>query len=236
MKLLKWLKDGLFPVNCVGCGKEDVLVCGDCLSGTPFFVNRGCFVCAEEGKWSLGRCPSCEKLFLSGVWSVAPYSHPVVKGIIRGLKFSHASELRAALETLINRGLTKFSALMPFSSGTIVVPIPTTPRRFRERGFDQVEWIAEVVSRGLRLPLRSVIRIVKEHNRQSLLQTLGARQKNIAGSFGLQGDVRGKTVILVDDVITSGATMQEIARVLREAGAAEVWGFTLARSGRKMSG
>lgn len=204
--VLKWLKQGLFPVLCVGCGKEGIVVCDSCLASVPL----------------LEPCRS--------VISIAHYSHPVVKGIIRGLKFSYTEEFRPALEQLVRRGAVKFDALLPQGSDVLVVPIPTTSNRFRARGFDHVEWIAQILACTKNVPYGTKLIHAREHAPQSHLVADEDRVSNISGAFRITGDVSGKRVILVDDVITSGATLNEATRALLAAGAREICAFTLARS------
>jgi ComF family protein len=220
LALCDWFKQALFPVSCVGCGREDVAACGECLAVTPFFVaSDSAERAAESG--------------LDDLWTVAPYSNRLVKGVIRGLKFEAAEELRAALVQLSDRGIAKFRALMPDGDDVVVIGVPTAARRRRERGFDQIAWIAERVAAGLGVRLMPALGLRREHGRQSRLPDAAARRRNIRGAFCAEGDVRGLRIVLVDDVFTSGATMSEAARTLRAAGAVAVYGFTLARAVKK---
>jgi len=112
------------------------------------------------------------------------------------------------------------------SGADVVVPVPLHRSRRRTRGFNQ----AEELGRHLGLPCRTVLRRVRATPSQTALP-VAQRHRNVRGAFALarRGDVRGLRVVLVDDVCTTGATLEACARVLREAGAADVTAITAAR-------
>ena len=112
-----------------------------------------------------------------------------------------------------------------------LVPIPLSRKKLKERGFNQAQEIAKELSLSLKIPLLSdVLLKIKETSAQVELQGKD-RQENIKGVFVCQKPdlIKSKKIILIDDVFTTGATMEECARVLKTAGAKEVWGVTVAR-------
>jgi ComF family protein len=155
-----------------------------------------------------------------------------VKGVLRQAKFHGVPSTQNAIVRLVDKGIARCGHLFPKGKDVIVVYVPTTARHIRERGFDQAEWIAADVSVYVNAPIVSALRAAS-HKRQSHFGSDAARKKNVRGMLRVVTDVRGKRIILVDDVVTSGATMTEAARVLREAGAVSVFGIALARGGKK---
>lgn len=119
-----------------------------------------------------------------------------------------------------------------FSRVERIVPVPLHPLRLRERGFNQAAVIAKVVAREMGIPLdsRTVIRI-KHTDRHRAGMDEVARMKSVARAFAVTRPerIRGETILLVDDVFTTGATLNACSRVLVEAGAKAVYGFTVAR-------
>jgi ComF family protein len=112
----------------------------------------------------------------------------------------------------------------------LVVAVPLHPRRLRERGFNQADLLAWGAARALRLPFRRVLRRVRDTPPQGAPTTL-SRRGNVEGAFECRTSQSGRTVLLVDDVMTSGATFSECARALRRAGARRVYAVAAARGG-----
>ncbi len=114
--------------------------------------------------------------------------------------------------------------------GDALVPVPLHPRRLRERGYNQAELLAKRMGRLLGAPVapRGLAR-VRYTPAQARTENREARQANVAAAFRARDSFDGQRVLLVDDVCTTGATLEACAAALREAGAQEVWGVTLAR-------
>jgi len=117
------------------------------------------------------------------------------------------------------------------SAADAVCPVPLHPARLRERGFNQSLLLAAAISMSTRIPLRECLTRTKNTATQTRKMSSEARLKNLANAFRLRPDalINGRRVLLVDDVMTTGATVNEVARVLREAGAAGVYVVTVAR-------
>lgn len=145
------------------------------------------------------------------------------------LLLKHYPYLCERVRALIARTIRQEPA---FARVERVIPVPLHPRRLKERGFNQAAVIAQVVAREVGIPLdsRTVIRI-KHTDRHRAGMDAVARMKSVAQAFVVTRPerIRGKTVLLVDDVFTTGATLNACGRVLVEAGAEAVYGFTVAR-------
>jgi ComF family protein len=110
-----------------------------------------------------------------------------------------------------------------------VVPVPSTRRRNRARGYDPAGLLAEAAARRLSLPFRALVSRVRETVPQSELPA-SQRRANLEGAFAAASSARGRVLVLVDDVATTGATLFTAARALADAGAAEIRGLVLART------
>ncbi|MDA1038383.1 MAG: phosphoribosyltransferase family protein [bacterium] len=171
------------------------------------------------------RCEGCVSS-LDGLIVAATYSDPVVNGLLRRWKFSFVRGVESYLESIIERA--PISEIVGVGEWT-VVPVPLHAKRFRWRGFDQAAWIALTVGKQLNQPAASILKRSK-FTKQQARRGHGQRSRNeLIGSFETHRSASGR-IILCDDVVTSGATLEAAAHALKEAGASSVWGFVIARS------
>jgi ComF family protein len=212
------LLDLLLPPQCPGCGAEDTPLCAACGStmarrqdeppGTPI----GLAATQPAGLVQLEWCCS--------------YTGPA-RSVLHALKYDGERRLLGPLGELMARRW-RHSAI----GGDVLVPVPVHARRLRERGFDQAELLAREMGRQLRLPVAPALQRSAATQAQHKLGR-GARAGNVGGVFSVRTDhraaVNGRWVILVDDVVTTGATLAACAIALRSAGALAVSGLTLAR-------
>lgn len=221
--------DFLFPKFCALCGVEGEFLCAGCRAGLKPMA-PSCFVCRKRDL-SGKICPSCRKKTpLRRFFTVFSYKNAAVRELIYLYKYGRVRELAPVLaEFLIDE--LRFSGFAP-RKGTAIIAVPLHPRKARERGFNQSELIAERVADALRVPvLKRALARNKNTPSQITLDSDEARRKNATGAFEVARpkEVSGKTIILVDDVVTSGSTLNEAARVLKEAGARSVWAMAVAR-------
>ena len=114
--------------------------------------------------------------------------------------------------------------------GDVIVAVPLHRRRLRTRGYNQSELLARELSKITGLPsAKGLLARVKDAPPQVEAATRSQRRTNVEGSYEVTGDVTGRRVLLIDDVVTTGATMSSCAAALKQAGAASVWGLALAR-------
>ncbi len=237
MAIKELLLNILFPVQCLNCRKEGVYLCSDCFSLIDIAVQRFCPFCRPpkivlEG----GRCPTCRgNRNLNGLFSASSYQNFIVKRLISQFKYEpFVKELAGPLSSLILQYFKMFDYKPPFfgdKAGFIFMSVPLHRKRLKWRGFNQAEEIAKFLSLTLKIPLISdVLLKIKETQSQTEL-TAEDRSKNVKGVFVCRNEnlIKNKKILLVDDVFTTGATMQECSRVLKQAGAKEIWGITAAR-------
>jgi len=208
-----------FPSLCRGCGVElagggPPLFCGDC---------RRILAEALPSDWR----GSCRLEIGPAAYGRFPYDGPA-GAAVRLLKYEGRREMAA----LLADGLTPLAAAVTGGAGAdAVVPVPLHPRRRRERRFNQAVLIGARVAAALNVPLvEDALARIRDTTPQVKLAG-GARLRNVAGAFAARRPVAGKRLVLVDDVITTGATVRECAGVLWAAGAATVVCVAAARGG-----
>lgn len=153
---------------------------------------------------------------------VVPFSYAFpVDYCIRALKFHGERVYARVLGMLLAQARRELNIALP----ELLVPVPLHASRYRERGFNQAQELARFAARelGLRVDSRSLVRVTATREQSGL--TLAARRENIRGAFRMQRSLPGRHIALIDDVLTTGSTASEAARVLKEAGAEriELW-------------
>jgi competence protein ComFC len=223
----------LFPIDCAGCGKEDVWLCNDCLLKLPFGRNADCFFCGKTDPPGF-TCDSCAaNHFLDGVFVCADYDNKIMAELIKKLKYYFARELGEVLGEIAVHYFKKISAEEKFGKINLqkftVMPIPLHKKRQNWRGFNQAEIIAQHFAQRLDLPYQDELIRVKHKTPQAKLGGV-ERQKNIKDCFSFRGEnLNGKNILLLDDVATTGSTLEEAARILKSASAGKVWGLVIAK-------
>ena len=208
------------------CRQEGFWLCDDCYKKLDLSGRFFCPVCHEissEGSCCLG-CKT--NSYLDQEIAILKYSDQEIIGqVIHNLKYNYADDLKILIEQIIKDFLKSKPNL--FFNITNIVPVPLHSKRYAERGFNQAEIIAEILSQELSVPLNKNLKR-KKYTRQQAKLNKEERINNTKDAFVLESGISGG-VLLVDDVFTTGSTMQSCAQVLKEGGAERVVGFTLAR-------
>lgn len=226
-----WAKllDLLLPNRCLGCGRGGDPLCDACAGSLPTSRSFTCVSCS--GPSYLGEpCLRCQPTSaLSGLWVAADYRHPVVATALHQLKYDGVRSLAAPLAILVQRYLTSTLAEHAYLvSGLTVVAVPLHRRRYLERGFNQSELIADALAQRQNLMTAhgSLTRVRYRPAQVDLSAT--QRRQNVVGAFAAVGPAPER-VLLIDDVATTGSTLQAAASALKAAGSREVWGMVVAR-------
>ena len=214
-----------FPRYCLECRKQGKYICLDCLSK----VHKASFVCpfCKSFSYSGVTHPSCQsKTILSGAVAIWKYEGVIRKAIL-ALKYKFASDIALEIVSLIELNLDKNH----LETGT-VVPVPLYQDRLRWRGFNQAYILGEAFAKNMNLEFgNALIRKVNTPPQARLHKS--ERLRNMRGVFAVnkqfEPNIKGQKVILFDDVWTTGATLEEAARELKQNGALEVWGLSIAR-------
>src|SRR4030042_1352201 len=169
-------------------------------------------------------CLSCHKK-LNGLYFATDYQNQLLKKLIHQFKYEpYVKELAEPLASLIIAHFKLSSKIPQFNQGWILMPIPLSVKREKKRGFNQAKEISKELSRKINLPLvNDTLFKTKETLPQVELEEK-SRMENPQGAFAVKNKeyIKDKKILLVDDVYTTGATMEEAARVLKNAGAKEV--------------
>jgi len=221
----------LFPRFCLGCQKEGTYLCQDCLSLIEISQHQYCLCQMAQRIWQGGKCKKCASRKLNGLYFAVPYQNSLVQKLIRLFKYNpFVKELSGTLASLI---INHFQLLdnPPDFSEFLLVFIPLEKRKLKQRGFNQAEEIAKELSKSLEIPLVSDCLIKIKANFPQVKLSGKEREENIKGVFLCKNPekIKGRKILLLDDVYTTGSTMEEAARVLKTAGAKEVWGVAVAR-------
>ena len=235
MLLNNWLtniQDWLLPRLCPACGEPagpGLELCPGCARTLPV-LRHACPRCAipYEHPDTHGECGTCQKQPPAFSRAVALYRYaPPVDHFIRALKFHQQLGLAHLLGERLSQRLMRET-----SRPDLIIPVPLHGARLRERGYNQALEIARPVARALDVPLdcRSLVRVRATAPQSGT--TVAARRKNLRGAFALRDEesVRNLRVALVDDVMTTGSTVQAAAKCLRAAGAREVDIWVIARA------
>lgn len=149
------------------------------------------------------------------------YGFPV-DGLVQAYKYGGRLAAGSALASLLSGRVLQRPDL--------IVPIPLTARRLRERGFNQALELARVLGQRLAIPVDAQLCVKTRDTAPQTRLPWKERRKNIRGAFVVEGDLSGRHIAVVDDVLTTGATLSELARNLKRAGAATVTGYVIARA------
>jgi ComF family protein len=239
----------LFPADCRLCQAPlwDVSrlpVCPDCLQKITTFDLDRCQVCGEvldaapakEGVAPPAHCAPCRnnRPVFARALAYGPYEG-ALRDLIHLLKYDRVRTAARPLGALVAETLRGEGLEAP----PLLVPVPLHRVKHRLRGFNQAEEIARVVRRLTRLPLEAGALVRRRPTASQTGMTNLQRRENVRGAFAVRPRARtaiaGRAIILVDDVMTTGATAQECARVLLRAGAAGVWVATAARVTRRIA-
>lgn len=215
-----------FPQWCLGCGREGEILCPSCQKALPKIAPPLCPRCGLPQMSGI-LCPSC-LLWASEVDGIrsAFRFEGTVRQAIHQLKYRNLKALAAPLANL----LSDFLAVNPIPA-EVLVPVPLHPKRLRERGYNQSALLAQELSKLIDLPVADNCLTRRRHTpAQARTASVDERRSNVAGAFDCRDRrLEGKAVLLIDDVATSGATLDACAVALKDAGAGSVWGLSVAR-------
>lgn len=229
--LLLHVADLLMPQDCFVCGGHagGDAVCAACSAELPLHPAAVCPVCAEPtgDARTCGRCLRHPPAF-DATWAVFDYAFPV-DAMLHALKYRH----RLALADFFAAAMLRAGARPRLDlrvQADVILPMPLHPRRLAERGFNQAVEMARPIARAAGLPLElAAVRRVRNTVAQAGLDR-EARRRNPRGAFVSNTSLSGLRVVVVDDVMTTGATLDELAGVLKQQGAAWVGNLVVART------
>jgi len=233
LKIVEFVLDILFPKFCLNCGAEGNYLCPDCLSLIEVLDRQYCPFCFPPRIVFAGTCLSCKRTKkLAGLYCAASYENFIVKKLIHQFKYEpYLKDLAKTLSSLIITHLQHLNKVNNFES-FLLVPAPLHKKKLKQRGFNPAQEIAKEIAKALKIPVINALAKIKQTPAQVELEK-EERLENIKGAFICPrpdlGQIKNRKILLVDDVFTTGATMEECALTLKKAGAKEVWGMVVAR-------
>jgi ComF family protein len=233
--------DALFPVHCVSCWKEGRWLCQLCQTQIKILDFQVCPVCEEIITEKGLLCPFCRserKSSLNSLICTVSYEDSTTKKLIHNFKYRFIPDISNPLADFVIQGLIQNDSPLP----DLICPVPLHPKRLRWRGFNQSLLLAQRISEEL-APLTKIevldILMRQRHNPPQMgIKNYSERLKNVSDIFSLRPNsdhskIKNKKILLVDDVATTGATLEECARILKTSGAKKVFATVICRQSFK---
>jgi len=224
----------LLPRQCLNCKtslyKEETVVCTKCYEQLPFQQNN-CQVCGQcyaANSDHCGRCiakpPSFDQCFF-------PFEYKSnIKELICQIKYRERPELAKLAAQLLAKEIQQYiidhSTVLP----NALIAVPMHPKRLRERGYNHSQLIAKHLSKELNIPLLNNALIKSKHTKTQASQSLKQRKKNLQGSFKVKKILMPECLAIIDDVLTTGSTAEEIAKILKKNGVNYIWVWGIAHT------
>ena len=217
--------DLFFPEWCISCGKEGDYICSACRQGLPVITPPICPRCGRPQSQGI-ICSGCSDIpaEIDGIRSPFVFNG-VLRQAIHEIKYRNLRALISPLAGLLHDYLVKNAI-----PGEVLVPVPLHRKRWRERGYNQSALLVRELGRLSGLPVVADCLVRHSYTPpQARSNGVSERHKNVANAFAcLDGRFQGKQILLIDDVSTSGATLNACAGALKAVGAATVWGLVMA--------
>lgn len=229
LRFFSIIQEYLFPLFCLSCEKEGDWVCADCFSRritiSGVFYCPICHMVTEGGV----ACDACRpSAYITRHTALMPYHEKAfIAELLHTIKYNFSESAFIVLDRCIALFFKDRTDIL--SDIDVIVPVPLHARRFAERGFNQAEKIASHVATCTAIPIYTGGLSRPRKTLQQALLSKSEREKNVENAFVARPVYKGKTILLVDDVYTTGSTMQACAKALLAAGAKEVRGFSIAR-------
>ena len=217
------LLDLFFPKRCVSCRRIGSYICSQCQATIIFCIHPVCPMCMRPAIGGMTH-PRCRKPWgIDGMYALARYQG-TMRSAIHVLKYKYVSDIVQTLALLLT---AQYPVSMPPID--ILIPVPLHPKREKWRGFNQSALLARHIGAIRHVPINSRMLMRVRMTTPQIELDKQKRKANLRGAFTFHaGDVKGKVVGIVDDVSTTGTTLAECAKVLKQKGAKAVWGIVLA--------
>lgn len=241
-----FLLDLLFPKFCLGCKKEGIYLCDDCRALLDIAEYNYCLcdknpsrLPPEQGSACLsrqGKCNKCQDKRLSGLYFSLPYKEKTItRTLIHQFKYQpYLKDLSKTLASvLIEHLVLSGKNTDEIWGNSVLIPVPLDKNKLKARGYNQSEELANELGKVISVPVVLNVLIKTKPTKPQMELSKKEREKNLIGAFEIKNpkEILGKKIFLVDDVYTTGSTMNECTKVLRQAGAKQVWGIAIAREG-----
>ena len=232
MKLLRFLLDAIFPISCLSCKTNGTYLCAACIKQIPRETG---ILYSSNSIPSFSMTKKSPRPYGGGFCGVIPtvsYKNTVAQKAIHLLKYSRIRALAKPLGELLGERVTQFIRANP--KNWLIVPVPLHARKLRSRGFNQNDLLAEAAFAGSNISIaikkQNPLKRIRDTKSQTELNGT-KRLLNVKNSFAVTniGAIQGRSIILIDDVATTGATILSAGNALIDGGASEVWEAVVAR-------
>jgi competence protein ComFC len=236
LELLRALASLFYPPICTVCSASTGVgeyLCDDCRAKTPRISAPFCARCSEPFAGTISgpfACANCSHRRLHFEAAVAVYrSRGIVRRVVHQFKYGRETHLRYPVGQWLCDALE--DERLRGRQFDVIVPVPLHPARQRERGFNQAALLAALLGERISVSVKPALERIRYTTTQTAFDR-SERMENLRGAFRLRRrvNVQGLRMLLVDDVLTTGATLSECARVLKKAGAASIYAATAARA------
>jgi competence protein ComFC len=226
-----FLEDLLFPKFCLGCNYLGCYICPKCAKQLKLYDRQRCLYCNKESYLGLTH-PSCiRKLNIDGLISILHYNN-FLKRIIKNIKYRLATEVfRELTQNIKPAYLEELYILKKIIPDAYIQPIPLSEKKKKARGFNQAEIIGKYFQGFLGFEMTDFLIRTQDRNPQAQMDSAEKRYLNVKGVFALKPKsiIANKRFLLIDDVVTTGSTVREAARIFKNAGADKVFVLALVR-------
>jgi ComF family protein len=224
------LLDLLFPPRCVNCKTADGWLCQNCLSNISFINPPVCKRCGTPvpviPTFFCSHCENNPLQYIDGIRAASYFENNPIRPAIHFLKYSNHKAVACILGEVLADAYRRYKLM-----ADVVVPVTLHTARFRERGYNQSELLATQVAEFLELPANTKILQRTRNTKSQVRLRADERYQNVANAFACRNNkLSGHTVLLIDDVCTTGSTLDACANALKQSGVASVWGLTLAKA------
>lgn len=218
--------DLVFPVSCVVCGKEGEFLCRNCKNKLTPLPHQLCIVCKKPSAFGKTHADCVTRNTVDGIISALSYTDPKTKKLIGTFKYEFIHDLAPPLARMIADAIFSQGINNYFENFT-VIPVPLHKRRLNWRGFNQAELLSKSLSEILGISLDDQLVVRNKFTKPQIELSAHERKSNIENAFEIKKESTSK-YLLVDDVVTTGSTINELAKILKKNKAAEVWAATIA--------
>lgn len=224
---MNFLLDIFFPRVCVECGKHGEDICNECLRKIKIRKIQQCPHCGKENAEGKFCSDYCKKGYVFDQLIVCT-DYAQIKKLIIKFKYKFSKDIINVFHNLLKAELKKCTGIVTID--TFVIPAPIHKRNFKKRGFNQALLLGKAITQII--PNTKLVDCLseKESRGQQAKLDRSRRLKNLNNSIGIQPHPPLKNILLIDDIVTTGSTLNECSRVLKNAGAEHITAIVLARS------
>ena len=226
-----FLFDILFPKFCLNCSHIGSYICHRCFKKLRVIEKPTCLYCHKQSYLGLTHPKCLKKLSIDGILSIYHYDN-FLKKIIKNIKYRLATVVWDEFcKSIPESDISRLFAYKKIFKEAVIQVVPLSQSKYKLRGFNQAMMIAEYFNKILNFPIINNLERSREALAQAQIKSKLSRFKNVKNVFSIrkQSRIKNKNIILIDDVVTTGATLKEVCKILKKSGAGKVYALTLAK-------